>query len=179
MERSRKIALVAHCLLNVNSRVEGIARYAGVHPLIGELADRGYGIIQLPCPELPVGGCKRWAATIEQYDTPHYREACEILAEEIAMQVREYLRCGYQVGPLIGIDGSPSCGVLETTSGPWGGYADAERYAEILAEKSRVSGTGVFMRSLAARLEPLGVAFVSIDDRDPLGTAGKVLGQLT
>lgn len=150
MERSRRIVVVAHCLLNVNSRVEGIARYAGVHPIIGELAGRGLGIIQLPCPELSAGGCTRPKATLEEYDTPEYRASCDVLAAKVAEEVVEYLRCGYRVGPVIGTDGSPSCGVIETTMAT-----------------GREPGSGVFMRALAARLEPVGVEFTAVDGRDP------------
>lgn len=31
-QRTKKIAVVAHCLLNVNTKVHGLGRYGGVHP---------------------------------------------------------------------------------------------------------------------------------------------------
>lgn len=178
MNRSRKIVLVSHCILNSNARVEGLARYPGVHHLVAELAARGFGIIQLPCPELTVGGCHRWAAVIEQYDTPGYTAFCERLASDVALQVREYVRCGYRVGPVIGVDGSPSCGVLETSSGEWGGWADADRYATMLETRERVPGSGVFMRVLAESLAGLGIEFVSIDHHAPDDALARVLDSL-
>ena len=36
--RGRRVVLVSHCLLNANSKVEGLAPYMGVHPLIARLA---------------------------------------------------------------------------------------------------------------------------------------------
>ena len=52
MKRGRKIVAVAHCILNVNAKVYGIAQCpAGATDLINLLMDNGYGIIQLPCIE--------------------------------------------------------------------------------------------------------------------------------
>jgi len=166
MQRSRRIVILAHCLLNANSRVEGIAAWQGTHPIVGRIAERGYGMIQLPCPELPSGGCRRWAATIEQYDTPTYRAQCDELAESLALQVGEYVRCGYTVGPVIGVEGSPSCAVFRTTSGTFGGRPNAEEYAAMLESKHRVEGSGVFMRALAAKLQGFGIAFLGLDGCD-------------
>jgi predicted secreted protein len=61
MKRSRRIALVSHCLLNVNAKVEGLAEYQGVHPVIEGLSAAGFGVIQLPCLEMTHMGMKRWA----------------------------------------------------------------------------------------------------------------------
>jgi len=178
MKRSRRIALVVHCLLNVNSKVEGLANYRAVHPVVTALAQRGCGIIQLPCPEMTHSGMKRWGQTLEQYDTPFFQEHCARLAEEAAAQVREYVRCGYEVGPLVGFQGSPSCGVTVTRSGEWGGHFDEERMAQIRARGERVDGTGVFVRELVKRLEPLGVVFTGIDEREGDDGVGRILAQM-
>jgi len=178
VERSRKIALIAHCLLNVNAKVEGLAEYRGVHPVVGALSERDFGIVQLPCPEMTALGMKRWGQTIEQYDTPFYQEHCAQLADEVARQVREYVRCGYQVGPLVGVQGSPSCGVTTTRSGDWGGHYDEERMAAMRANSERIDGSGVFVRELVKRLEPMGVVFVAVDEREGDGGVGRILSEL-
>jgi len=178
VERSRKIAILAHCLLNASSKVEGLASYRGVHPIVQALGDRGYGIVQLPCPELTSHGMKRWGQTIEQYDTPFFQEHCARLAEDVALQVREYVRCGYQVGPLIGLQGSPSCGITTTSSGDWGGHYPEEDMARIRAARERIDGSGVFVRELVKRLEPLGVVFVGIDEREIDDGVGRIVQDL-
>src|SRR6516162_5675778 len=51
-ERSRRVVLVSHCLLNENTRYAGGATRPGaVAEIIDELMAAGYGIHQLPCPE--------------------------------------------------------------------------------------------------------------------------------
>ena len=151
MQRSRKIVLVAHCLLNVNSRVEGIARYPSVHPLICELADRDYGVIQLPCPELPFEGLDREPQDFEYYDTPEYREHCRKHAERVAEDVAEYVRNGYAIGPVVGVEGSPSCGVDEA---------------------------GIFMQELRTALEPQGMTFTSVDRHEEADGIERLLNEL-
>ena len=77
--RSHRIVLVAHCLLNQNSKVAGLASYSGVFtPLISLLVDAGVGIVQLPCPEFVHLGPSRPVGTdtVEQYDTSEYRATC-------------------------------------------------------------------------------------------------------
>ncbi len=163
MQRGRKVALVAHCLLNANARVEGLASHAGVHPLLAELTARGYGVLQLPCPEFTLLGGKRWGQTREQYDTPWFAAHCARLAGEVTDQVREHRRCGVRVGPVVGVEGSPSCGVARTSSGPWGGEHPTPRIVELRAQCRRVAGPGLLMAALQERLEPLGVRFVAVD----------------
>jgi len=77
MKRSKKLVLLAHCILNVNSKVVGLAQYAGaLEDLVCGHIRRGSGLIQLPCPETTFLGLKRWGMTREQYDTPFYRSHC-------------------------------------------------------------------------------------------------------
>ena len=156
MERSRRVALVAHCILNANSRIDGVARYQGVHPLVAELANRGYGIIQLPCPELASEGLERPRKTKAAYDTPTYREHCSRLAKEAAAQVAVYLDGGYEVAALVGVDGSPSCGI-EVTSEAADDTSEGTR---------RTSGRGVFAEELARHLAPYDVPLTAVDGRD-------------
>jgi predicted secreted protein len=163
MQRSRRLVLVAHCVLNANSKVEGLAPHAGVHPIVDRLTREGWGLIQMPCPEMTAMGLARWAQTREQYDTPFFREHCERLADDVTRQVREYLDRGYEVPVLIGWEGSPSCGIAETSSGSWGGTFDDET---AVPSSRRVEGSGLFVEALRDRLEPHGVRFCAVDGLD-------------
>src|SRR6478735_12402052 len=51
-ERSRRVMLVSHCLLNENTRYAGGATRPGaVAEIIDELIEAECGIHQMPCPE--------------------------------------------------------------------------------------------------------------------------------
>ena len=122
-KRNKKIIVVSHCILNQNSRVLGIAYYPG---MINEIVDilRKYeiGIVQMPCPELIYTGLLRWSRTKEQYDIPSFRRHCREIASIIVDQIQNYLKKDFKVIAILGIDGSPTCGVEETSIGYIGGY---------------------------------------------------------
>ncbi len=142
--RSRKIILLAHCLLNQNSIVEGLARYhAMVRELIDILHKYGIGIIQLPCPEMLHSGLRRWWQVREQYDNPGFRRIARELVKPVIDYLLEYKRNGFQVLGLIGVSGSPSCGVHYTSSSnSWLGNPSRAKPSK------RVSGRGVFIQIL-------------------------------
>jgi len=111
-ERSGKIALLAHCILNQNSRVFGLAeRSSAITEIIEFLIQNEIGILQMPCPELACAGILRLSKTKEQYDNAPFREYCRKIAKELANQIQEYEKCGIKLKLAIGVDGSPSCGV--------------------------------------------------------------------
>ena len=115
MKRSRKIAVLAHCILNQNAKVEDIALFPGVIPdVVNLVVERGYGILQMACPETLHLGLGRWECIKDQYETPAFRHLCERLATETLDQLEDYEKNGYKIGPIIGIDGSPSCGVSKS-----------------------------------------------------------------
>ncbi len=114
-KRSGKIALVAHCILNQNSRALSLAERSNVITEIVEfLARNEMGIIQMPCPELTYEGLLRQPQTKEQYDNIMFRRHCREIAGKIVKQIQEYSKCGIKAKIIIGIDGSPSCGVTES-----------------------------------------------------------------
>jgi len=121
-KRSKKVAIVAHCLLNQNAKVNGFAFFpAMIKPLIDILHHNNFGVIQLPCPETTFSGTRRWWYVREQYNTPGYRAHCRRILEPIVSQIVEYQKEGYKV-VIIGLDGSPSCGVKWSgTDENWGG----------------------------------------------------------
>ena len=141
---------LAHCILNANAKVAGIAQTPGAIPVIVEgLLRDGVGIVQLPCPEQTYGGSRRWGMTREQYDVPKYRKHCRALLEDVVDQMEDYLRNDYEVLGIVGVDGSPSCGVDRTCVGYPGGEIASMRP---LPECSIVEGRGVFLECLMSML---------------------------
>ncbi|MEM3699623.1 MAG: 2-thiouracil desulfurase family protein [Candidatus Bathyarchaeia archaeon] len=113
-ERSGKFALVAHCLLNQNSRAVGLAKRSSViNEIVEFLVRKEIGIIQMPCPELAYAGVSRQPKTREQYENAKFRGCCRKLTGEIADQVKEYADCGIKLKIVLGVEGSPSCSVKE------------------------------------------------------------------
>ena len=69
VDRSRRVAFVAHCLVNQNAKVQEFARSPGVVPgVVERLRTHGYRIQQLPCPEMAFAGVNRWWQGRELYD---------------------------------------------------------------------------------------------------------------
>jgi predicted secreted protein len=151
--QTRKVALLANCLLNQNAKVCQGANYPGmVHPVVEALRSRGYLLQQLPCPELAFAGVRRWWAVYEQYDTPAYRKHCKQLAEAIAPLIESFIRRGDEV-ILIGLDGSPSTGVRFTSSQPqWGGRPNRPQN-----DWDIVPGRGIWIEELEKELERRGL----------------------
>ncbi|WP_373855525.1 CD3072 family TudS-related putative desulfidase [Desulfocucumis palustris] len=113
---------MSHCILNSNSKVEGLSNSPGIiSEVMNLLMEKQIGIIQLPCPEMVVYGIKRWGHVREQFDTLFFREKCQDIIKPITYQLLDYVKNGYKVIGIIGVDGSPSCGVNLTCSGDWGG----------------------------------------------------------
>jgi predicted secreted protein len=124
-KRSKRVILVAHRILNQNAKIDRCAHYPGaVREAAQMLIDSGVGIIQMPCPELICLGLDRQAdreehATIEAEDTRVARRMieepaqtlCHKLAADLVLQVEEYRKNGFQAAGILGVNGSPTCGV--------------------------------------------------------------------
>lgn len=148
--RSHRIVFLAHCLLNQNAKVAGIATHPGIFtPLIATLEEAGVGIIQLPCPELMHLGPSRpfGTDTVEQYDTPEYRALCLDIAKSTTALAASYLKAGYRIVCVLGVEGSPSCSVSraphlvskdQSQLQPGSGI-----FMEILEEQLRVDGLSI------------------------------------
>ena len=149
----RRVALVAHCLLNQNAKVEGGAKRPAMwEPVIDLLRERGYAIRQMPCPELAFGGARRFWAVREQFDTPLYRRHCRRLAKIVAAVIEQHAAAADDV-VLIGIDSSPTMGVDFTPSAPhWAGQPDIGE-----DDSTLVRGDGIFVAELAAELRARGL----------------------
>ncbi len=144
-KRSGKLALVAHCILNQNSRVLGLAERSSVITEIVEfLIFNEMGIVQMPCPELTYAGLLRKAQTRDQCDTAMFRRHCKGIVKEIVDQIQEYEKCGVKVKIVIGVDGSPSCGVTETSR---------ENSCKNTLKHERMKGSGVLIEELSIALK--------------------------
>lgn len=131
-ERSRRIVLVSHCLLNENTRYAGGATRPGaVAEMVTELIAAGYGIHQLPCPERLAWGGVLKRHSLRLYHSkggPLYplrsvllkafllwtRVVYRRLARRVAADVADYRQAGIDVPGIVGIGASPSCGVSTT-----------------------------------------------------------------
>lgn len=69
----------------------------------------GWGIVQLPCPELFFLGLDRPPMTVAGYDIPEFHENNRRLLEPVVQQLKVYQDHGYEIVGGIGISGSPSC----------------------------------------------------------------------
>ncbi|MEC5320333.1 hypothetical protein VSX61_15545 [Brenneria populi subsp. brevivirga] len=166
MQRKKKIVIVSHCILNVNAKVLGIAKTPGALDIVKDMLDDGVGIIQLPCPEMLFSGCKRWGMTKEQYDTPIFRRHCRAILRPIVDQVIDYTASGYRIIGIIGMDGSPSCGIDTTSVGYTGG---SFRCGAVSQSYSIISESGVYMETLRSMLiaEKVPLPMVGLDEFDP------------
>ncbi len=146
-KRSKQVLLVAHCVLNQNAKIDRCAHYPGMmNEVVKTLLEAGVGVLQMPCPELLYLGLARQVdraaiTTIETEDTrvawrmaaEQGQALCNKIAGNLVYQIEEYLKNGFEVVGVIGINGSPTCGV-ETT---W-------------ANGREEQGLGVFMQLLQA-----------------------------
>lgn len=128
-ERGRKVIFLSHCLLNENTRYLGGAfRRAGVDELIDDLQKKGIGIIQMKCPEQ-----KTWGGVLKREMLMGYcikgtflkpflnaymvffiwktKRSFKKIAREVVSEIKDYMDSGFEVSGMIGIKGSPSCGV--------------------------------------------------------------------
>jgi len=151
-----KIAIIAHCFLNQNTKPYQRARYPGiVTPVLEAVKEAGFALVQLPCPEISFAGMNRWSQVIEQYDTPKYRQHCSVLASQSIDQIDHFLRDTSFTLVIIGLEGSPSCGVQFTgSSKEWRGYpGDAEFDGKYPVKK----GTGLFMQAIQDEIKSRGL----------------------
>lgn len=171
--RGKKLLLVAHCILNQNSKIDACAYYPGaIREAAQAILDAEVGIIQLPCPELLCLGLDRQAdkaavRSIESEDTrvaERMKEAkalqlCREIAGNVVYQIEEYQKHGFQVLGLLGVNGSPTCGV-DTT---WAADKEFEGrgvLTEIIGSELQKKGISITMAGLKAKNPEHAVAVV-------------------
>ncbi|MFH1436996.1 MAG: CD3072 family TudS-related putative desulfidase [Pseudomonadota bacterium] len=169
-KRSRTVVFAAHCLLNQNAKVEGLAGSPGMlEPLVELLAGEGAGVIQMPCPEVACLGPGRppGTDTREQYDSPQYRETCRRIASQMTELMSSYAKNGYTISCILGVEGSPSCSVAR---------------APVLDGRGKrvlVPGKGIFIEELAYAMdkEGLDVPVIGIPEVEAAGDIGDALSR--
>jgi len=131
--RGRKIVYVSCCLLNQNSISPGIAtRKAAFTELIQLFLNNDIGIEQLPCMECILwGGVSRktirktqpfvfnsvgkmWFPIIEFFSNIVIRKTkngCRKSAKQVVARMQDYINEGYEIIGILGVNGSPTCGV--------------------------------------------------------------------
>lgn len=182
-QRSMKVIFLAHCLLNENTRYAGGAcRRCCVQEIIEQCVATNTGIVQMPCPEQHAwGGVTKkllrlaygphrklfygWRGMLVPMLLLYTRQVYRRLARRIARQLQDYQASGFQVAGVVGIDGSPSCGVTKKVdiSQAFQLAADtntktitATRMNEIVRQ-SLMDGRGLFIEELRRALKRRGV----------------------
>ncbi len=165
MKREKKIIVVSHCLLNCNSKVEGLSVFGGAHDVTKRIISDGYGLIQLPCPEMIMYGIKRWGHVKNQFDTPFFRSQCRSLLNSYIQQFKDYIDNEYSIPSIIAVNYSPSCGYDKTCiSNKCGGNSKetGEYSVEIVNEK------GVFIEVLESMLKEanLDIKIIGLNEKE-------------
>ena len=158
----KKVIFVAHCILNTASKVvmynkeEMEAEETLRKKFLEKAIANDVQIIQLPCPEFTMYGAKRWGHVSNQFNNVFFKNNCRKELEPIVEQIQEYLENPkmFEVLGIVGIDGSPSCGVDYTCYGDWyGSFEEREDLDETLNSCKFAEGNGVFIAVLIEMLK--------------------------
>lgn len=162
--RGRRLVVLAHCILNQNAKLDRCAHCEGaVRAVVEVLLDEGVGIVQMECPEMLHLGLDRLtdpaaSPSVEAEDTRIAERMEEVdaqaiierIAQNVVTQIADYRRHGFSVIGLLGINGSPSCGV-ETT---WRDDHEPPGYGQLVAALARqlaARGWSIPMRGIRSR----------------------------
>ena len=152
-ERSGKIVVLSHCLLNVHSLERGLSEYRGCEEeLIKMLVEEGVGIFQLPCPEMVISHISRLPLPKDSYDVPEIRRKYREIAENVASTLSQFVEEGYRVVGVIGAEASPTWGIEVV-----GRWKDPEKRGKFPDDVEFVQGMGVFMEEFKDELEKRGI----------------------
>lgn len=182
--RSHRVVFASHCLLNANVRYPGGACTPGAStPWLDRWQREGVGICQLPCPEEYAWGGILKTPVARAYGASNSRVwpfrrfllaafviytrlRYLVLARRVVRQVRDYRRSGLEVSAIVGVEGSPSCGVTSTLDvRRWLERAGRCPLAEIDRDQvnaaviaSVVPGRGWFIDTMMRGLERAGIS---------------------
>ncbi len=179
-ERSKKILFVAHCILNENTRYLGGAFCSGIDSnIFKELSTIDCGIVQLSCPEQIA-----WGGVLKNYiwlsiDTKGklvnivirliypffiwytYLIYSQIVSKTIRI-IQDYINSGLEIIGIVGIDGSPTCGVNANLS-MWKSFQyisglsinslNRKDYNNNLYKTCLEQGNGIFIKLLSNKLK--------------------------
>ena len=211
--RSGRVVLVSHCLLNENTRyLGGACRPGCVAEVVEACVTAGFGIVQMPCPEERVWGGVLKRHLLRTYGSPVLRSGrlrrialpvalgytrwrYRRLARAVAAQAADYQRSGLDVAAVLGVDGSPSCGVEQTldTARVLDGLVHVDPDTVTAAEVNAIvrgevsAGSGMYTRALQHQLRRRGlqvpflahdlIAELNGEPSEPLATAITRLGR--
>jgi predicted secreted protein len=161
--RSKRVVLVAHCVLNQNAKLDRCAHYPGaIREAAQLLIDAGVGLLQMPCPELLCLGLDREVEqganpSVESEDTRialrmaegDARAMCQEMVDGLVVQIEEYHKNGFDILGVVGINGSPTCGVEST----WADNREKEGpglFIHLLQASLAARGTSLEMRGIKA-----------------------------
>jgi predicted secreted protein len=155
-KRAEKVAFVAHCLLNQNAKVNGFAFFPDlIFEMLEILHKHQFGLVQFPCPETSYAGTQRWWNVREQYDTPAFRNHCQRILVPVLDQLEAYHQAGYKM-VIVGLDGSPSCGVtVSGASQEWGGPPKISN--EDMNNYPTTNRPGIFMEEVFKGINQRGI----------------------
>lgn len=191
-ERGKKVIFLSHCLLNENTRYcGGACRRACVDEIVDSLQKKGIGMVQMKCPEqkawggvlkreMLTGYCIKgtWLRfflnplmTLFLWKTKIY---FRIIAKEVVFEIRDYIDSGFEVCGIVGIKGSPSCGVSASLdlkkSARFAADLDIETlsreyFNEHCYKKCMVGKSGLFFEELKKQLsaKDINVTFLEHD----------------
>ncbi len=199
-ERGKKVIFLSHCLLNENTRyLGGASRRACVDEIVDRLQKKGIGIVQMKCPEQKawVGVLKRemlmgycikgtWLKAFLKpfmilflWKTKIY---FRIIAKEVVYEIRDYIDSGFEVSGIVGIKGSPSCGVSAALdlkkSAQFAADLDIETlsreyFNENCYKKCMVERSGLFFEELKKRLSSQNINITFFEHDLPGEISGK------
>jgi predicted secreted protein len=190
--RSGQVVFVSHCMLNQNVRYQGGATRSGVmDEVVARLQRAGVGIVQMPCPEQ-----RAWGGVDRRYTMPAYgadhtrlrplrrpanwlfllytRLAYRRLARQVARDIGDYVRSAQSVQAVVGIGGSPSCGVrttldlkgaLDTMAGCDPTQLNTDDFNRRVIVAHARPGQGMFIAALRRQLRRRGLD-VPFDEHD-------------
>jgi uncharacterized protein YbbK (DUF523 family) len=131
-KRSKKVVFLSHCILNENTRyLGGACRACCVAEIVERCMQSDLAMVQMPCPEQQAWGgilkrlllltygasgsfLYRSRRVLLPFAMFYTRLVYRRLARELAAQIQDYLASGFSVAAIVGIDGSPTCGVRTT-----------------------------------------------------------------
>ena len=146
--RKRKVVFLAHCFLNINPRFPQGCAFAGANvPVVNTLLKHDLGIIQMPCPEFLCLGLEK--ELYGEVPASELRECFRDIATGVVDQIQAYLKLGYEISGIIGMNPSPSCGV-EVSKGK-GTMLGLDR------DTSEIEEPGVFIEEVMRLAEQRGL----------------------
>lgn len=171
----QKILFVSHCFLNDGAKLKNQNQLEmekerkDKREFLKKILDAGVELIQLPCPEFVLYGANRWGHAASQFDTAFFRKESRKMLEPFVLQMEEYRSYPerFEIIGIVGIDGSPSCGVTFTYDGEWGGeFSGNEKLSDTLASLKKEEKSGIFIKVLKEMLVEKGyeISFYSLEE---------------